>query len=77
LAPVLGALADLAACGQLNSGELSTEAARHTKYVRREVFHMTPLLMLCLSAATPLAAIGLLNLQARLERWDYERHAED
>jgi hypothetical protein len=38
---------------------------------------MTPLLMVCLSAATPLAAIGLLNLQTRLERWDYERHAED
>ncbi len=38
---------------------------------------MTPLLMVCLSVATPLAAIGLLTLQARLERWDYERHAED
>jgi hypothetical protein len=38
---------------------------------------MTPLLMVALSVATPLAAMGLLNLQARLERWDYERHAED
>jgi hypothetical protein len=38
---------------------------------------MNPLLMVCFSAATPLAGIGLLNLQARLERWDYERHAED
>ena len=38
---------------------------------------MTPLLMVCLSVASPLAAIGLLNAQARLERWDYERHAED
>lgn len=38
---------------------------------------MTPLLVVCLSAATPLAGIALLNLQARLERWDYERHAED
>ena len=38
---------------------------------------MTPLLMVCFSAATPLAGIGLLNLQARLERWAYERHAED
>jgi hypothetical protein len=38
---------------------------------------MTPLLVVCLSAATPLAGIGLLNLQARLERWDYERHAQD
>jgi hypothetical protein len=38
---------------------------------------MTPLLMVAFSVATPLAAMGLLNLQARLERWDYERHAED
>ena len=38
---------------------------------------MTPLLMVCFSAATPLAGIGLLNLQARLERWAYQRHAED
>ncbi len=38
---------------------------------------MTPLLMVCFSVATPIAAMGLLNLQARLERWDYERHAED
>jgi hypothetical protein len=37
---------------------------------------MTPLLLICL-AATPLVGAGLLNLQARLERWDYERHAED
>jgi hypothetical protein len=38
---------------------------------------MTGLLVVCLSAAAPLAGSGLLNLQARLERWDYERHAED
>jgi hypothetical protein len=38
---------------------------------------MSPLLVVCVSAAMPLAAMGLLNLQARLERWDYERHAED
>ena len=38
---------------------------------------MTPLLTVCFSVATPLAVMGLLNLQARLERWDYERHAED
>lgn len=35
------------------------------------------LLMVCLSAATPLAGLGLVELQARLERWDYERHAQD
>jgi hypothetical protein len=40
-------------------------------------FEMTPLLLVCVAAATPLVGIGLLQLQARLERWDYERHAED
>lgn len=34
-------------------------------------------LMVCLSAGTPFAALAVLKLQARLERWDYERHAED
>jgi hypothetical protein len=38
---------------------------------------MTPLLLVCLSTATPLVGFGLVELQARLERWDYERHAED
>lgn len=30
-----------------------------------------------ISVCVPLAAIGLYNLQARLERWDHDRHAED
>lgn len=38
---------------------------------------MNALLLLCMSIGTPLAALGLYELQARLERWDYERHAED
>jgi hypothetical protein len=38
---------------------------------------MTSLLLACIAAATPLAGFGLLHLQARLERWDYDRHAED
>ncbi len=38
---------------------------------------MTPLLLVCLAVAAPVAGFGLMNLQARLERWDYERHAED
>jgi hypothetical protein len=38
---------------------------------------MNPLLMVYVSAGTPFAGLGLLKLQARLERWDYERHAED
>jgi hypothetical protein len=38
---------------------------------------MTWLLLVCLSATAPFAGFGLLNLQARLERWDYERHAQD
>ena len=35
---------------------------------------MNAFLMICMSVTTPL---GLYELQARLERWDYERHAED
>jgi len=38
---------------------------------------MSALLVVCLSAGAPLAGLVLLELQARLERWDYERHAED
>jgi hypothetical protein len=38
---------------------------------------MNALLVLCMSAGAPLAAMGLYNLQAHLERWDHDRHAED
>ena len=38
---------------------------------------MNPLLTLYFSAGASFAGLGLLKLQARLERWDYERHAED
>jgi hypothetical protein len=38
---------------------------------------MSPLLMVCLSLGTPLAGVGLVKLQARLERWDYQRHVQD
>jgi hypothetical protein len=31
-------------------------------------FEMTPLLLVCLSATMPLVGMGLLNLQARLDR---------
>lgn len=38
---------------------------------------MNPLLMFSFSASTPFVAISLLKVQARLERWSYERHVED
>jgi len=38
---------------------------------------MTPLLLVCIAATTPVVGIGLMHLQARLEQWDYDRHAED
>jgi hypothetical protein len=38
---------------------------------------MSPLLLLSFSIATPFAGFGLMTLQARLERWDHDRHAED
>jgi hypothetical protein len=38
---------------------------------------MNALFVTCLSLAAPVAALGVYELQARLERWDYDRHAED
>jgi hypothetical protein len=38
---------------------------------------MNALFVTCMSLVAPLTALGLHDLQARLERWDYERHAED
>lgn len=59
----------------MRRGELVVEVQR----VSSRRFEMSPLLVVYLSAGalTPFAGFGLLTLQARLERWDYERHAED
>ncbi|VBA34806.1 hypothetical protein LAUMK13_00581 [Mycobacterium innocens] len=38
---------------------------------------MSPLMVIFVTALMPVAGLGLVQLQARLERWDYERHAED
>lgn len=38
---------------------------------------MNGILMTCLAIGTAVAAWGLYSLQMRLERWDYNRHAED
>jgi hypothetical protein len=38
---------------------------------------MNPLLLGVCSVAGPLAAVGIYKLQAHLERWDAQRHAED
>jgi hypothetical protein len=38
---------------------------------------MTPLLVVFICAGTPLVGLGLVELQSRLERWDYDRHAQD
>jgi hypothetical protein len=38
---------------------------------------MNPLLMVYFSAGASCAGLGLLKLQARLELWAYQRHAED
>ena len=34
-------------------------------------------LVIAACSAAALAAIGVYDLQSRLERWDYERHRED
>ena len=38
---------------------------------------MSPLLLVCIATAAPVVGVGLMNLQARLEQWDYDRHADD
>ena len=38
---------------------------------------MDPWLTLYFSTGASVAGLGLLKLQARLERWSHERHAED
>lgn len=38
---------------------------------------MNAFVMVCMSVGAPLAALGLYDLQTRLERWDNNRHAED
>jgi hypothetical protein len=57
----------------LAPGELLVEVLRASS--RR--FEMNPLLMVYFSAGISFAGLGLLKLQARLERWAYQRHVED
>lgn len=38
---------------------------------------MSLLLVACLFAGVPVAILGLLEAQVRLERWDQRRHAQD
>jgi hypothetical protein len=38
---------------------------------------MTPLVIACLLVAAAITGLALHKAQLRLERWDYERHAED
>jgi len=43
----------------------------------REECKMNALLLVCMSVGVPAFALTLHDLQTRLERWDYSRHAED
>jgi hypothetical protein len=38
---------------------------------------MTGTIVTLTAIAMPLAAFGLHDLQAKLERWSYDRHAQD
>lgn len=38
---------------------------------------MSLLLVGMVTVVSPLVGVGIFKLQARLERWDCERHAED
>jgi hypothetical protein len=56
---------------------LDTHASFRQKDHERLERAMNALLMICMSVGVPLATVGLYDLQVRLERWDYNRHAED
>jgi hypothetical protein len=58
-------------------GELFLEVLRGTSIGFEKGFEMSPLVMVYFWVATPVVGYGLVKLQAWLERWDYERHAED
>ena len=38
---------------------------------------MNAMLVVCMSVSAPVVAIAVYSLQMRLERWDYDRHADD
>jgi hypothetical protein len=61
----------------VNRNELLAANERQISEGLLEVLVMSPLLLACIAVTAPVAGIGLLHLQDRLERWDYERHAED
>jgi hypothetical protein len=61
----------------MRRGEPFVEVSRGRSRGFEEGFEMSPLLMVYFSVGTPFAGYCLLRLQARLERWDYDRHAED
>ena len=58
------------------SSKYRVVAADSQKRVARGGCEMYPQLVY-FWLATPAVGFGLVRLQARLERWDYERHAED
>ena len=55
---------------------LNRRTHTHVAQVREEV-KMSLLLVACIFAAVPPAILGLAEAQARLERWDQRRHAQD
>lgn len=38
---------------------------------------MTAVTVALVAVGAPIFGVGVSNLQAKLERWDYQRHAED
>jgi hypothetical protein len=57
--------------------EVSRGSSRRLKESSERGCEMSPLLIVYFSVGTPFVGYGLVRLQARLERWDYRRHAED
>jgi hypothetical protein len=58
-------------------GVLNVVRAANVSALKAAGGRMNLLLVGCLSVGMPLAALGVSQLQASLERWDQKRHAED
>ena len=60
-----------------HGGKLNLSARASVSWLVSQEVEMNALLVVGLVAGTPLIALGLNDLQALLERWDQQRHAED
>jgi hypothetical protein len=63
--------------GRLGAGRPSQRIRAGQADGSPEEVEMTSLTVACFFIGAPVAGLGLLELQARLEQWDQRRHADD